>query len=220
MRPKHVDYVILCFPQIMSLEIILRLNTVHSIIVKCAIFHIIIIKHTNVTNRKSNEQESGTYRCLQCDTQYSSNWNLNNHMRDNHEKKQSCKWFRNGDCRFPEDECWNSHDVRSQATAPRNDSEIQCHTCRKTFMNRDVMMNHRKLEHIDKVKPCKDGVNCSRSKCWYKHEINTSSENNPRKEGGDEWVANELDSENSDFQQVPKPPTPPTKQVKGTQSQP
>ena len=178
----------------------------------------------NLKHRKQNEQDSGTLRCLECDTQYSSKWNLNNHIRDNHEKKQNCKWFREGHCRFPDNECWNLHEGSRQETTDQSDSEIKCHTCRKTFDNKEVMMNHRILEHKDKVKLCRDGTCCTRSKCWYRHLTSRSIDINPREKGrttneaGDEWVDVELDSENSDFQEAPKPPNPPTDQSEGTQS--
>ena len=53
--------------------------------------NIILIKHTNVTHKNANEQESGTFRCNKCEKQYSSKWNLNNHIRDEHEKLKICE---------------------------------------------------------------------------------------------------------------------------------
>ena len=90
------------------------------------------------------------------------------------------------------------------------------------------MMTHRINEHPGKVKLCKDGKNCTRQKCWYKHGTNTPNENNTREEESnsstseneteDVWVNNELDSQKLDFQQAPKPPTPPTKPTKEVES--
>ena len=139
-------------------------------------------------------------------------------MRDNHEKKQDCKWFKNGNCRFPENECWNKHEERFQE--PSVCEEIKCHTCRKTFTSKDEMMTHRLKDYPEKVKHCKDGENCTQQKCWYKHD-NTKEKSKgatPENESGDDWVNSELDSESMDFQQAPKPPTPPTKSAEGLQN--
>ena len=49
---------------------------------------IILTKHLNLKHRNKEDQENGTLICSNCKDQFSSLWNLNNHMRDTHTKTQ------------------------------------------------------------------------------------------------------------------------------------
>ena len=59
---------------------------------------IILIKHMNLKHRHPSGQESGTFKCTLCENQYSSNWNLNNHTRDDHGRTKICRCFKGGSC--------------------------------------------------------------------------------------------------------------------------
>ena len=72
------------------------------------------------------------------------------------------------------------------------------------------MMKHRLTDHTTRVKPCRDGGNCSRQNCWYKHEKDTPLINSGENEATDNWINNELDSENEDFPPAQKPAKPPS----------
>ena len=173
---------------------------------------IILTKHLNLKHRNQDDQESGTLVCSQCREQFSSIWNLKNHMRDRHAKTEVCKWFRDGDCRFPEKDCWNKHETRELILINVTE-EIKCHTCKTKFKTKDEMMRHRLKNHQEKVKDCRDGENCSRQGCWYKHKtVIMEKTATPEEEISDRWVNSELDSENTDFPQVPIQPAPPTNQ--------
>ena len=71
------------------------------------------------------------------------------------------------------------------------------------------MMKHRLNDHPARVKPCRDGKNCTRQTCWYKHEIDTHTIGRSGKDTANEWVSDELDNENEDFQQAQQPKKPP-----------
>ena len=64
-------------------------------------------------------------------------------------------------------------------------------------------MIHRLKDHSSRVKPCRDGGNCTRQKCWYRHEKVTNDDILEKEGDTDEWVTNELDSENEDFLEAP-----------------
>ena len=47
---------------------------------------IVLAKHLNLRHRKIEEQTNDTLKWNQCEQQFSAQWNLKNHIRDNHEK--------------------------------------------------------------------------------------------------------------------------------------
>ena len=114
--------------------------------------NMILIKHTNLKHRTENEHEEGTLKCTECKDQFTSNWNLKNHKRDNHQKTKFCQHFKIGRCKFPDDECWDKHE-KEEANERSNGSndKMQCHTCRKSFTTKNDMMIHRIKEHNDMV---------------------------------------------------------------------
>ena len=169
---------------------------------------IILTKHANLKHRTPDKHESGTFKCTLCSEQYSSNWNLNNHTRDKHGKTQICKWFNDGKCRYPTKECWNIHEKEDTEHNGRDLNEVECHTCKESFKTKNEMMKHRLNHHSTRVKPCRDGRNCTRQTCWYRHGKDKPFSSR-EKDITDEWVINELDNENEDFQKAPKPAKPP-----------
>ena len=46
---------------------------------------IILSKHMNLRHRHESEQTNDTFKCEECNMQFSSKWNCNNHKRDKHE---------------------------------------------------------------------------------------------------------------------------------------
>ena len=78
----------------------------------------------NLKHRNKDDQENGTLKCSHCKDQFSSLWNLNNHMRDTHTKTEVCKWFRDGHCRFSDKVCWNIHETAKKGTKA-NKSDFQ-----------------------------------------------------------------------------------------------
>ena len=166
---------------------------------------VILTKHVNLSHRNEEEQEEGTFRCTECKQQFSSKWNLKNHIRDNHEKRKDCEFYRIGSCQFPDTVCWDKHEKNESSKTTSND-KFECHTCRKTFQSRHVVMVHRLNEHPEKIKPCREQENCTRQVCWYKHQQNKASEKNYI---NNSWISDELDSETVDFQEAPVIPKPP-----------
>ena len=60
--------------------------------------------------------------------------------------------------------------------------------CRKSFKKKDDMMAHRLEDHFTRVKPCRDGGNCTRQKCWYKHTKVTNGRSVEKEGDRDGWV--------------------------------
>ena len=246
--------------------------------------NIILTKHINLKHRAKDDQVDGTFKCQECDEQFSSFWSLNNHMRDHHVKTKICKHFKEGRCRFSANECWDKHELVNVESIPNDskyqctscgnsfntknsvmthikkehpgivnlasipnddkhqcqtcgnsfisknsvmmhikkehpgtvnlasipiDDKYECNTCANSFNTKNSVMMHRKREHPDKVKPCRDEPNCTRKNCWYAHKTTKVIETNPSVKETREWVSNELDGENEDFQLAPIPTKPP-----------
>ena len=116
---------------------------------------IVLVKHMNTTHRKATEQEVGTQKCTECEEQFTSRWNIKNHIRDQHNRIEDCEYFSRGDCRFPDNVCWDKHELKTNKSSSE-DNKFTCHSCRKAFNSKNNMMNHRLKDHPDKVKPCRD----------------------------------------------------------------
>ena len=61
---------------------------------------IVLSKHMNLAHRKENEHSDDTFKCEECTEQFSSGWNLYNHIRDVHEPKLDCKFLNKEDVVF------------------------------------------------------------------------------------------------------------------------
>ena len=108
--------------------------------------------------------------------------------------------------------CWDKHEKQTDNT-PKTGEKSECHTCKQTFKTKNEMMLHRKKQHTDRVKPCREQDNCTRKTCWYTHNNTITIENCIEKEPANiEWVNDELDSEKEDFQLPKSPPSPPLNQ--------
>ena len=44
----------------------------------------------NLRHREKNEQSKDTLKCDSCEEEFSAKWNLNNHIRDKHDKINVC----------------------------------------------------------------------------------------------------------------------------------
>ena len=51
---------------------------------------IILAKHMNLRHRKAEEQTDDTLKCNRCEQRFSAKWNLNNHIRDSHDRMEYC----------------------------------------------------------------------------------------------------------------------------------
>ena len=81
--------------------------------------------------------------------------------------------------------CWNRHEDKITEKAIRT-SVIQknitkssstekmekCFDCGETFRRKSEMLLHRKSEHPENVKSCKDPVNCEFTRCAFIHKLN------------------------------------------------
>ena len=91
-------------------------------------------------------------------------------MRDRNEKLNECSYFKKGDCRFPQEQCWNKHTlVIAPTTTPIEHKDIKCFTCKNNFRNISEMMVHRKEVHPEKVRPSNDPDRCGFTICWFLH---------------------------------------------------
>ena len=89
----------------------------------------------------------------------------NNHIRDDNERLKVCKYFNQGKCSFPASLCWDKHEKQSNNTSIVGD-KAECHTCKNTFKTKNEMMLHRKKNHPENVKPCREQSDCTRKTCW------------------------------------------------------
>ena len=137
-------------------------------------------------------------RCEDCTEEFSSNWNLNNHIRDTHGAKTECIFFKQDRCRYPKN-CWKKHSieapVKNNTTSSENTSK--CYDRNNMFKTKREMMMHRLNVHPDKVKPCRDPDNFNFTKCWYKHSekvINSTNIGPAEKESNFQAASDKLKS--------------------------
>ena len=177
----------------------------------------ILTKHTNLKHRTEEDQEEGTLRCTECDEQFSDAWNLSNHIRDNHTKKISCKFFKEGRCKFLDNQCWNIHEKvvkRNLVSLKVDDKKTKCFNCDQVFKTMKGMMDHRSKEHPEKIPLCKNAKTCTFKLCWFRHvdkPANESESASNEDEDVQQWLDEELDDEKEDFQETQTKPKPPIK---------
>ena len=165
---------------------------------------IILNKHHNLSHKKKEEIGEHTFKCQQCNTQFSAHWNLQNHKRDEHDRDEDCLFFKKEKCRFPDNICWKKHVTKeNNSNSSTTGKCVECHECSEKFKRFSEMMMHKKKEHPNKVKVCRDPLNCDFRNCWYLHTDKDDCDVEVTKE-----VTNS-DKTNQNFQlgQVkPKPP--------------
>ena len=166
---------------------------------------IILNKHRNLRHKKAGDQEETTFKCDECSEQFSVQWNLNNHKRDVHGVKENCVHFERGKCRFPTNICWKKHAKPEAIAQIRSENSVKCYDCNETFTRVREMVLHRKNNHPEKVKLCRDKEKCQQKPCGFMHIDNLRTS----KEAG---KPEEENSTNQDFQKDPlnrKPPLTP-----------
>ena len=116
------------------------------------------------------------YSCRVCSKHFDVKNDLMYHIKTKHERNMPvCKYYQNGDCHFTDDKCWFIHRKQDPTLA-----SFKCGYCGKIFSSKNSFKEHRREEHIDQVKICRNfrNNNCNfDEKSWYirKNEtINTS----------------------------------------------
>ena len=137
--------------------------------------------------------------CFDCDKKVYTKWRLMEHRAKAHPSQLECRFYKEKKCNFTKTQCAYKHTDSEDDGSDK--VQFTCNYCKKIFECRDDLMKHRKVEHIEKVRPCKkhDEGNCKYTdrECWFKHEMRDDNENN------DSDNENENDDENKsneDFQ--------------------
>ena len=124
------------------------------------------------------ETEDEHLVCNSCDKIFASLKELMNHKKRKHSEKVSNCWkFQEGCCPFGEDNCWFIHNSKP--------NDFKCSICDENFKTQTILMKHRKSEHGNSIKKCKNNEGCLfKNECWYKHEeMNDNDyENDDKKE--------------------------------------
>ena len=120
--------------------------------------------------------------CFTCQETFKNFSQMIEHRRVTHPSNKICKKF--PDCDRGK-KCLYKHqgvqeNVETQAYQTQEAANIICRSCQQEFSDKNEMMIHRKIEHLNKVKGCKNiqaGVNCKKGSlhCWYRHDMPTNS---------------------------------------------
>ena len=136
-------------------------------------------KHMNITHRNKHEQSRDTFKCNDCELQFSEKWNLMHHRQENHEVTEVCEYLQKGKCKFmPPKICWLLHTKKASQSIERN--IIECYVCKEKVRTRNGMMRHGKHFHIEVVPECKEFSlgKCDFAgqdkMCWFKHTEKSS----------------------------------------------
>lgn len=133
---------------------------------------------------KSEHTNKAKYSCNVCGQSLDTWQKLMKHKQEKHPNDMKiCKYFLKGYCSFSEEDCWFRHAQSEEISQTLK--EFNCGLCGKKFSDKKDFMKHRKMEHIEKVKECKDNENgwCrfSGKECWFKH--GDVAENNVKENG-------------------------------------
>ena len=116
--------------------------------------------------------------CRNCKVEFKNYWSLMNHRRDNHPTEKACRYDLEDRCKHNDNECWYKHKNKNNPNmhspnASQNQTNInECYDCKLKFRNKNELMMHKKIQHIEKCKPCDKYFKnlCTReSTCWYPH---------------------------------------------------
>ena len=115
--------------------------------------------------------------CNFCDDTFESIRSLMTHKKSTHKEKLSvCRNFSAGFCEFGDKLCWFSHS--SQNGEP---VVVNCNNCSETFHSLTDYLHHKKREHGDTVKECKNKeCRYGEQSCWYHHanKVNLEKKDN------------------------------------------
>ena len=103
------------------------------------------------------------------------------HRRAKHPSTKKCNKFPqcvNGDrCLYIHEESVVNNEDGSKHSGQTQGEEgrITCRTCQEDFKDKNEMMVHRKIQHLNVVGVCKNiaaGINCRKGpeNCWYRHD--------------------------------------------------
>ena len=116
-------------------------------------------------------------QCYTCHEEFDSYHSLMEHRKVVHPSNKKCRNFPTN-CKYSSKECWYIHeepmDVDSSLhSTNRGQSKFHCDFCQETFAIRREFMNHKKINHPDKVNICDKFLkgDCQRGEpsCWFKH---------------------------------------------------
>ena len=123
------------------------------------------------------------FPCETCGKWCRSEADLNYHIRKHQciqnvpsEVVKTCPYFLDGCCAFDSKKCWFDHPELSKASSvSRKQKSVKCRFCENFFETKREFMEHRKLEHPEKISACKKEMDGSCrfgvEKCWYAHHI-------------------------------------------------
>ena len=116
--------------------------------------------------------------CKFCDDGYDNLRDLMIHNKKEHSDKVNTCWhFSVGNCPFGDENCWFIHS---------SDKEYKCNLCGETYSNQTDYLNHKKRNHENSVKKCKNMNNGSckygDERCWFKHTDQTKMKENEETE--------------------------------------
>ena len=104
--------------------------------------------------------------------------------------------------------------ITKQNAIPLNPVQyVDCHECSEKFKRFSEMMLHKKNQHPEKVRACKDPVNCEFKTCWFLH---IEKERCEVEETENMQNTNEINQDFQLGQAKPKPPISPTNKSPNT----
>ena len=94
------------------------------------------------------------------------------HKKSTHtDKLAGCRKFSAGKCEVGDVKCWFSH-VNNVKTVEL--SGVECNICANNFDTLSEFLHHKKLEHKESVKRCRNNAcRFGDTKCWFVHEEET-----------------------------------------------
>ena len=125
-------------------------------------------KHIHIKHTVINK-----VNCRICGEEFTVKRDLMQHRKKKHiETVAPCSKKIKGQCDYSDEMCWWSH--------LKTEKDHSCYICGETFIDKNIMMKHRKKEHGNVVKECSEFIknNCrfQEAACWFKHSIITIRE--------------------------------------------
>ena len=92
---------------------------------------------------------------------------------DHKEKLSVCRNFSAGFCEFWDKLCWFIHSSQNGEPAV-----VNCNNCSETFHGFTDYLHHKKREHVETVKECKNKeCRFGEQSCWYHHANHAKKDN-------------------------------------------
>ena len=118
------------------------------------------------------------YKCRSCDEQFDNKSYMMRNIKQKHPNfVRPCRYNADGKCSFTADLCWYKH-ITNQTMKLTNENTFLCFTCQEGFKTKKWMMEHRKINHPENVRPCSKYLageceKCDKS-CWFIHKQSSS----------------------------------------------